>query len=166
MTTTTLADAYQYGLSLLNGRQSRNIGYAYRARMLPDGTVACRYHDTDIVSFRPDGSIVLDNGGWPSMTTKRKMNATLAPLDLSVDGYTLHRGSKPKTAGKHPWLVRAGRYAWSGDVVAVFTVAGESNVFVHNPWNDYYWESPVTGAPGRGSNDGTCERLTCVVKGQ
>ena len=158
----TLA-AYDYARrDLLNNRTKRKVGYALYARLTDADAVAVRYHDTDIVTFYSDGSIYLDNGGWPSMTTKRKMNELLAPLGLCVDGYTLHRGTRPKTADKRPWLVRRGVRTREGEVVARF-VGLDSDVYVMNPWNTYFLESPVTGAPGWGSNDGTCERMIASV---
>jgi hypothetical protein len=38
---------------------------------------AVRLHGTDVVSFHPDGSIVLDSGGWQTVTTKDRMNKYL-----------------------------------------------------------------------------------------
>lgn len=36
--------------------------------------IAVRLHATDIVTFHPDGSTVLDSGGWRTVTTKQRMN--------------------------------------------------------------------------------------------
>jgi hypothetical protein len=37
-------------------------------------TIAVRYHSTDVVTFRPDGTIVLDSGGYQTVTTKQRIN--------------------------------------------------------------------------------------------
>lgn len=36
--------------------------------------IAVRLHSTDIATFRPDGSVTLDSGGWRTVTTKARMN--------------------------------------------------------------------------------------------
>jgi hypothetical protein len=42
---------------------------------------AVRHHSTDIVLIYRDGSYVLDNGGWWSVTTKKHLN-TYGPLRI------------------------------------------------------------------------------------
>ena len=42
-----------------------------------DDSVAVRLHQTDIITYRPDGSIILDTGGWETVTTKARMNEYL-----------------------------------------------------------------------------------------
>jgi hypothetical protein len=39
-----------------------------------DEVVSVRLHQTDIVTFWPDGSIVLNSGGWETNTTKSRIN--------------------------------------------------------------------------------------------
>jgi hypothetical protein len=36
--------------------------------------VVVRYHATDIVRLREDGSVVLNSGGWHTYTTKERLN--------------------------------------------------------------------------------------------
>lgn len=36
--------------------------------------IAARLHNTDILLFRPDGSVVYNSGGWKTVTTKQRMN--------------------------------------------------------------------------------------------
>ena len=36
-----------------------------------------RYTRTDIVKIKPNGDIILNSGGWQTVTTKRKMNQYL-----------------------------------------------------------------------------------------
>ena len=33
-----------------------------------------RYHSTDVVTFQPDGGVVLKSGGWRTVTTKERIN--------------------------------------------------------------------------------------------
>lgn len=52
-------------------------------RFVRDGETVIRLHSTDIVRKLIDGSVVLNSGGWKSVTTKDRMNAQLP------DGYRL-----------------------------------------------------------------------------
>ena len=44
---------------------------------------AVRYHSTDIVTYRKDGSIVLSSGGWRTSTTKERINEYIPFYRLS-----------------------------------------------------------------------------------
>lgn len=44
------------------------------ARLLDDGGIAIRLHQTDIVTLTPRGTVVLNSGGWLSATTKERLN--------------------------------------------------------------------------------------------
>jgi hypothetical protein len=54
-----------------------------------------RLHNTDIITFKPNGDVVLDSGGWKTITTKARMNN----FDLHVRVYQdksiwyVHQGS-------------------------------------------------------------------------
>lgn len=45
--------------------------------VLVDGSIIWRLHDTNIFHRDSSGSIMLDNGGWNSMTTRDRMNQAL-----------------------------------------------------------------------------------------
>ena len=49
----------------------------------PDGRKAYRLHDTDIVTYMPNGDIKLDTGGWDTMTTRKRMREYL-PHGISI----------------------------------------------------------------------------------
>lgn len=67
---------------LLGSRGSRRIGHNTWLRETREG-VAVRYHETDIVVYRPDGSIRLDTGGWITATTVERMHR-LVPREIIV----------------------------------------------------------------------------------
>lgn len=53
------------------GRKLANNTYLERR----DGdTIAVRLHETDVVTFRPNGDTVLNSGGWRTLTTKDRIN--------------------------------------------------------------------------------------------
>lgn len=47
-----------------------------------DAGFAVRLHDTDVVTYYPDGSIRLDTGGWRTVTTKERINR-FSPFGIS-----------------------------------------------------------------------------------
>lgn len=75
---------YQEALTRLGMRESRKLlykNYLYRSGK----ELRIRYHDTDIITYRPDGSIVLDTGGWLTSTTKARFNQFLPQYQISQD---------------------------------------------------------------------------------
>lgn len=53
----------------------KSVMHKTTLRKLDDGSIAIRHHETDVVVARPDGSFVLDTGGWMSLTTRLRLNA-------------------------------------------------------------------------------------------
>ena len=39
-----------------------------------DGTLCVKYHDTIVWQRKPDGTVILDSGGWRTRTTSLRMN--------------------------------------------------------------------------------------------
>ncbi len=56
-----------------NGRKLGNNTYAERR----NDAIAIRLHQTDILTFNPDGSMVANSGGWKTVTTKARLNEYL-----------------------------------------------------------------------------------------
>ena len=84
--------SYQDALDLFSARRKR--GTLNRGVKLANNTYlvwsdrepgtdpkwfAVRLHDTNIVTYHWDGRIVLDSGGWDTVTTKRRMNDYTPP---------------------------------------------------------------------------------------
>lgn len=40
--------------------------------------IALLYHETDVATFKPNGDIILNSGGWHTLTTKERINWALA----------------------------------------------------------------------------------------
>ncbi len=78
---------YAGGLEYLKGKSSQLVAGSHtRAIWIPDvsplpagSAIGIRYHDTVVISFLQDGSIVLDSGGWRTVTTKKRINVFLPP---------------------------------------------------------------------------------------
>jgi hypothetical protein len=73
MTDTTNAD-YAGMVAVLNGRQHRKISHNTYARLEEDGRIVVKLHDTDILTFHPNGEVEYQSGGWLTITTKERMN--------------------------------------------------------------------------------------------
>jgi len=39
-----------------------------------NGNIALRLHNTDVLTFSPNGDVRFDSGGWLTVTTKQRMN--------------------------------------------------------------------------------------------
>lgn len=67
---------YQSLQDTLKGRSSRKIGNnTYLENR--NGDLCIVLHSTCILRYKPDGSIVLNAGGWHTYTTKARMNEYL-----------------------------------------------------------------------------------------
>jgi hypothetical protein len=86
-------------------------GRATRIQRRPGGAIAIKYHETDVITYHPDGRIVARNGGYQTSTTKARINEyspirvwaskgmwyadfvgrdTAAPRVIFADGLTFH----------------------------------------------------------------------------
>jgi hypothetical protein len=75
----------------LGDRETRKIGNNTYARRLagPFGPIAVRLHQTDVVTAYCDGSVVLNSGGWRTVTTKDRIGRYL-PGYSDPDGWRVH----------------------------------------------------------------------------
>jgi len=58
-------------------KSAQMIGHSTLEWFDNDGNRIIRFHLTDVVTFKIDGSIVLNSGGHQSVTTKRRFNENL-----------------------------------------------------------------------------------------
>lgn len=60
----------------LSGRCAtrRKLGNNTFAERRDTGAIAIRLHSTDVLTFKADGSIVFNTGGWKTLTTKDRLN--------------------------------------------------------------------------------------------
>lgn len=62
--------------------KSRVIGNNTVEYSKDNGDRVIRLHDTDIITQKKNGDIVLDSGGWQTLTTKDRMNKHLAGVSI------------------------------------------------------------------------------------
>ena len=105
---------YKEANQQLTGRnqQSRKIAnHTYLQRRGND--IAVKFHETDVVTFHPNGQTTLNSGGWQTKTTKERINE-FSPVyvtqdkgiwyvgkSLFTDGMKINRNGNP-IKGKSP----------------------------------------------------------------
>lgn len=75
--------SYEDAIRCLNGRTARRVANNTTAHLTPEGDVVFRLHFTDIVTWKKDGTCILDAGRWKTVTTKDRMNR-LVPGFISI----------------------------------------------------------------------------------
>ena len=67
----------------LGRRPSKKIdNHTYLVRG-DDGAISVRLHQTDIVTYSPDGTATFSTGGWPTKTTRARMDRWI-PADWAI----------------------------------------------------------------------------------
>lgn len=68
--------SYAAADALLTGRNSqrRKIANNTWLERRPDGSIAARLHDTDVVTWTTDGRVEFRTGGWNTVTTRERFN--------------------------------------------------------------------------------------------
>lgn len=66
---------------LLSGRNKfrHKLAHNTYAWRMPNCDIAIRLHNTDILTFRSDGTVIYRTGGWRTVTTKARLNRFGAP---------------------------------------------------------------------------------------
>lgn len=76
---------YEKMSETLGGRSSKKVANNTYLQRRDADTIALHYHATDVVIYHSDGRIVLESGGWRTVTTKVRWNADYA--GLSREGF-------------------------------------------------------------------------------
>jgi hypothetical protein len=83
--------------TMLGNRESRKVGHnTYLIRRGDD--VAVRYHNTDVVTFHADMTATLRNGGWDTVTTRKRFKAC---------GFSVYRDRGETYVGQAPKVISA-----------------------------------------------------------
>lgn len=70
----------------LGGKASRKLENNTYLHRIDEHTIAVKLHDTDVVTYYDDGRIVLNSGGWRTVTTKDRMEKYSPVWLRSFDG--------------------------------------------------------------------------------
>ena len=60
--------------AVLNGRSELGVEYATKLIHHADDGIAVRLHDTDVLTYWPGGLMRVMTGGWPTVTTRRRID--------------------------------------------------------------------------------------------
>ena len=71
----SLLDARRF----LAGKDERKIAHNTYVVAFEGGDVGLVFHNTCVVRWRAVGGVVLNSGGWCTVTTKQRINAVLPP---------------------------------------------------------------------------------------
>jgi len=71
------------GINLDDIESSKFVGNNTLCLEYKDGTVAYRLHNTNVVTIKKNGDVILNTGGWWSATTKERINKYI-PIDQSI----------------------------------------------------------------------------------
>jgi hypothetical protein len=63
--------------------KSRIVGHNTLEITYKNGNRAIRLHDTDIITFKTNGDIILTTGGWHTVTTKERMSRPFSPFYIT-----------------------------------------------------------------------------------
>ena len=69
------------------GQTQQVQGRATNVKRDEAGNLVVRYHSTDVVTARPDGSVELRTGGWRTNTTRTRMNQAANQYQLGFNVY-------------------------------------------------------------------------------
>lgn len=83
---------YQDAAERLGTKTSRKLENNTYLERTEDGGIAVRLHATRVVTYRPDGSCVLNSGGFRTTTTKDRINR-YSPVPLHTDGGVWYIGN-------------------------------------------------------------------------
>lgn len=104
---------YRYFNEQLGNRSKRKLANNTYLERKPDGSISIRFHKTDIVNYKPDGTGTFSTGGWPTMSTRRRMSDYISG-DWSIysESFKKHGEETPELWWDMP--VRHGYYGIQG----------------------------------------------------
>jgi len=91
--------SYNDALSYLGTKTDRPAANNTRVQLRDGGKIALRLHGTDVVTWNPDGSAVLNSGGWRTPTTKARINDATPARIYQKGGIWYHRDGHPFADG-------------------------------------------------------------------
>jgi len=65
--------SYEQANEYLGKKDSRPLRYKTRVNRRGEN-IAITHHDTDIITYQPSGSVIIDTQGWHTSTTKERLN--------------------------------------------------------------------------------------------
>ena len=105
---------YQQASVMLKGRSSKKIGN--NTYLVDRGTeISIRYHNTDIITYRQDGTCMINTDGWWTVTTLQRINR-FSPAQIGT-AYRSQRLPYPISRGDRVAHTLYGMYPYEDGVV-------------------------------------------------
>lgn len=163
---------YQHYKEYLGAKTERPFKYhgkvktGTRVQAIDNYTIAIVYHGTPVVTIEKDGMVTLNTGGWPTVTTKVRMEEALEPIGkrVRIQGSTLRRGVLPRSP--KPWVLEVGvQDTLQGWLYQQFPFISDPAIVeeVFTPYNSYFPVSPFDGKAGGGSRMDDRVTVDCVA---
>ena len=124
-------------------------------------TIAVQYHATDVVTYKADGRVILNSGGWKTVTTKCRINE-YSPVSLTQTSGIWHV-SPP---GDHKAVVFRDGITWDGKRITNAARSERNEVNLRKQVREYareYMAKLAAGeipAPSGGDCWGCCMKAT------
>lgn len=96
--------SFREAMEILNGRDRRKLENNTYLEKRDADTIAVKLHSTDVVTYHRNGRVVLNSGGWHTVTTKDRICA-YSPVYVSQERGVWYMGMYPK---KNPVLFHDG----------------------------------------------------------
>jgi len=95
----SIPTSYTSAAAYLGKKTDRPAANNTRVQTRDGGKIAVRLHSTDIVTWSPDGSAVLNSGGWRTPTTKSRINDATPARLYQKGGVWYHGDGHPFADG-------------------------------------------------------------------
>jgi|SRR5882724_8548968 len=83
-------ESFKEALEVLKGRDSRKLGNNTYLQKRGEN-IAVKLHQTDVVTYTPNGEVILSSGGWKTVTTKDRINQ-FSPVRIYQKNHVWHVG--------------------------------------------------------------------------
>jgi hypothetical protein len=67
--------SFSQAMAFLGGKKRKKIAHNTYVEVRSGDEIALRYHETDVVRYKANGAVILNNGGWKTVTTKERLGA-------------------------------------------------------------------------------------------
>lgn len=145
-------------------RKVANNTYAERR----GDSIALKLHDTDVVTYHPDGSITLDTGGWFTVTTKDRMNNAIPHGTWEPDYCALGDGCPGEYVDGHYHGHHVGLRGFvgssRGEWFVTWGITDNLNTYVYRDGITLHPDGTVTGAPTESEIDKQRKRVANANK--
>ena len=120
----------------LGNRTRRKLANNTYLERKPDDSISVRFHNTDIVNYKPDGTGTFSMGGWPTISTRSRMSDHISgDWRVYSESYKKHGEEAPDL-----WWDMPGNQYGGGDGRPIMSGVGKP-FWYNRATNAGTWES-------------------------